>query len=186
MICFKASFKDHYFIIHYPLKGWIIKKTSFNEIFFRSIHDTPSRKNSDASADGSILRRRTPEKKDGSQKEKEKLIEQEKSETGSVKWDVYKHYLRSIGMLLSVTTILLNMVFQGFSIGSNVWLARWSTDPNAGNDTGTRDMYLGVYGALGAGQGKSFCFCFDFYFDQQERMNLSHIAHRKYLHKKIV
>uniref|UniRef100_A0A1B0DM26 ABC-type glutathione-S-conjugate transporter n=1 Tax=Phlebotomus papatasi TaxID=29031 RepID=A0A1B0DM26_PHLPP len=117
-----------------------------------SLHDTPSRKNSDASADGSILRRRTPEKKDGSTKEKEKLIEQEKSETGSVKWDVYKHYLRSIGMLLSVTTILLNMVFQGFSIGSNVWLARWSTDPNAGNDTGTRDMYLGVYGALGAGQ----------------------------------
>ncbi|XP_059617024.1 multidrug resistance-associated protein 1 isoform X3 [Phlebotomus argentipes] len=118
-----------------------------------SVHDSPSRKNSDASSDTSALRRRTPDKKDGNQKEKEKLIEQEKSETGSVKWEVYKHYLRSIGTLLSLTTIFLNMVFQGFSIGSNVWLARWSTDPNAGNDTGTRDMYLGVYGALGAGQG---------------------------------
>ncbi|XP_059617041.1 multidrug resistance-associated protein 1 isoform X5 [Phlebotomus argentipes] len=117
-----------------------------------SVHDSPSRKNSDASSDTSALRRRTPDKKDGNQKEKEKLIEQEKSETGSVKWEVYKHYLRSIGTLLSLTTIFLNMVFQGFSIGSNVWLARWSTDPNAGNDTGTRDMYLGVYGALGAGQ----------------------------------
>ncbi|XP_055685130.1 multidrug resistance-associated protein 1 isoform X4 [Lutzomyia longipalpis] len=118
-----------------------------------SIHDTSSsRRNSEVSTDGSVLRRRTPEKKDGNAKEKEKLIEQEKSETGSVKWEVYKHYLRSIGLLLSVTTIFLNMVFQGFSIGSNIWLARWSTDPNAGNDTGTRDMYLGVYGALGAGQ----------------------------------
>ncbi|GAB0099313.1 multidrug resistance-associated protein 1 [Sergentomyia squamirostris] len=118
-----------------------------------SIHDSsPSRKGSDASAEGNVLRRRTPGAKEGNTKEKEKLIEQEKSETGSVKWEVYKHYLRSIGMLLSITTIFLNMVFQGFSIGSNIWLARWSTDPNAGNDTGTRDMYLGVYGALGAGQ----------------------------------
>ncbi|XP_059617015.1 multidrug resistance-associated protein 1 isoform X2 [Phlebotomus argentipes] len=123
-----------------------------------SVHDSPSRKNSDASSDTSALRRRTPDKKDGNQKEKEKLIEQEKSETGSVKWEVYKHYLRSIGTLLSLTTIFLNMVFQGFSIGSNVWLARWSTDPNAGNDTGTRDMYLGVYGALGAGQAIAFYF----------------------------
>jgi len=71
-----------------------------------------------------------------------------------VKWDVYKHYLKSIGIFLSLTTVLLNMVFQGFSIGSNIWLSRWSSDPNAGNDTQLRDMYLGVYGAFGAGQGK--------------------------------
>lgn len=86
-------------------------------------------------------------------KEKDTLIEQEKAETGSVKWPVYKHYLRSIGMVLSIATILLNMLFQGFSIGSNIWLSRWSTDQRASNDTGVRDMYLGVYGALGFGQG---------------------------------
>lgn len=87
------------------------------------------------------------------EKEKDTLIETEKAETGSVKWDVYKHYLRSIGMALSIATIILNMAFQGFSIGSNIWLSRWSTDERAANDTSVRDMYLGVYGALGLGQG---------------------------------
>lgn len=47
----------------------------------------------------------------------EKLIEIEKAETGSVKWDVYKHYLKSIGIFLSLATILLNMVFQGKDAG---------------------------------------------------------------------
>lgn len=50
------------------------------------------------------------------------------------------------------------MAFQGFSIGSNIWLSKWSNDNetvvNGTVDTGKRDMYLGVYGALGIGQGK--------------------------------
>lgn len=85
--------------------------------------------------------------------EKNKLIEQEKSEVGSVKWDVYKHYLKSIGVFLSVATIILNVIFQGFAIGSNIWLSRWSVDKTAGTDTGVRDMYLGVYGVFGLCQG---------------------------------
>lgn len=116
-----------------------------------------TRQNSESSDEASGIRRRKSDqpKADKEQEGKEKLIEQEKAETGSVKWEVYKHYLRSIGMLLSFTTIFLNMLFQGFSIGSNVWLSRWSTDPRASNETGVRDMYLGVYGALGFGQGES-------------------------------
>lgn len=88
----------------------------------------------------------------------EKLIETEKAETGSVKWEVYSHYLKSIGIVLTTSTIILNMLFQTFSIGSNVWLARWSTDVPANNtvqDPAKRDMYLGVYGALGVGQAMS-------------------------------
>nr|XP_029724825.1 multidrug resistance-associated protein 1-like isoform X4 [Aedes albopictus] len=112
-----------------------------------------SRQNSDISGSQSSLRRRTPEKKIPEEAQKNKLIEQEKSETGSVKWEVYKHYLKSIGLTLSVATVFLNMIFQGFSIGSNLWLSRWSTDEAAENDTSVRDMYLGVYGAFGAGQG---------------------------------
>lgn len=50
------------------------------------------------------------------------------------------------------------MVFQAFSIGSNVWLSAWSNDNeivvNGTTDKNKRDMYLGVYGALGIGQGK--------------------------------
>ncbi|XP_058124357.1 multidrug resistance-associated protein 1 isoform X3 [Anopheles coustani] len=108
-----------------------------------------SRQNSTTDSSSS-LRRRTSEK--APDVPKTKLIETEKSETGSVKWDVYKHYLKSIGLTLSVATVILNMIFQGFSIGSNLWLSRWSTDDSAENDTSVRDMYLGVYGAFGAGQ----------------------------------
>lgn len=94
----------------------------------------------------------------------QKLIEAEKTERGSVKWEVYKHYLKSIGIFLTIITLLLNAVFQGFSIGSNVWLSVWSNDKeivvNGTQDTGKRDMYLGVYGALGIGQGKFFLLYF--------------------------
>ncbi|XP_075224809.1 multidrug-Resistance like Protein 1 isoform X1 [Lycorma delicatula] len=86
----------------------------------------------------------------------DKLIETEKAETGSVKWSVYKHYLNSIGLFLSVATIILNVIFQGFSIGSNLWLSAWSSDTSLNNasniDTSKRDLYLGVYAGLGVGQ----------------------------------
>ncbi|XP_018359852.1 PREDICTED: multidrug resistance-associated protein 1 isoform X1 [Trachymyrmex cornetzi] len=93
----------------------------------------------------------------------EKLTEVEKAETGSVKWKVYSHYLKSIGWFLSISTIVMNAVFQSFSIGSSVWLSVWSNDNQAvGNntfDTAKRDMYLGVYGALGFGQAVASFFC---------------------------
>ncbi|KAK7866924.1 hypothetical protein R5R35_001662 [Gryllus longicercus] len=88
----------------------------------------------------------------------EKLIETEKAETGSVKWGVYSHYLKSIGLVLAVSTLLFNVLFQAFSIGSNMWLSRWSTDlpdDGTGQEASKRDMYLGVYGALGVGQAVS-------------------------------
>ncbi|XP_060530036.1 multidrug resistance-associated protein 1-like isoform X5 [Cylas formicarius] len=87
----------------------------------------------------------------------EKLIETEKSETGSVSWAVYQHYIRSIGVFITLMTVFLNMCFQGFSIGSNVWLGIWADDKDMVDQNGTvntakRDLYLGVYGALGIGQ----------------------------------
>ncbi|KMQ91536.1 multidrug-resistance like protein isoform e [Lasius niger] len=89
----------------------------------------------------------------------EKLIEVEKAETGSVKWKVYSYYLKSIGWFLAISTIVMNAVFQSFSIGSSVWLSVWSSDNQTivnGTvdtvDTAKRDMYLGVYGVLGLGQ----------------------------------
>lgn len=84
----------------------------------------------------------------------QKLIETEKSEVGSVKWDVYKHYLKSIGVSLTVLTIILNIIYQGFSVGSNMWLSKWSNDNSTDSDA--RNMYLGVYAAFGLGQGKMF------------------------------
>ncbi|XP_055852953.1 multidrug resistance-associated protein 1 isoform X7 [Episyrphus balteatus] len=88
----------------------------------------------------------SPAKDDG------KLIEIEKSQTGGVDFAVYKHYIKSIGITLAVSTILLNFLFQVFAIGSNLWLTKWSTDTAAQTDTSLRNMYLGVYGAFGFGQ----------------------------------
>lgn len=103
-----------------------------------------------------------------------------------MKWDVYKHYLKSIGWTLALATILLNIIFQGFSIGSNIWLSKWSTD-NRSSEEYWRNIYLGGnffvskinkiiflmcysmifsgYGAFGIGQGEKFerklCFFFN-------------------------
>nr|XP_031833208.1 multidrug resistance-associated protein 1-like isoform X3 [Nomia melanderi] len=88
---------------------------------------------------------------------KDKLIEVERTETGSVKWQVYSHYFKSIGWFLSIATIIMNAIYQGFSIGSNSWLSVWSndnlTDYNNTFNRAKQDMYLGVYGGLGLGQG---------------------------------
>ncbi|XP_065356725.1 multidrug resistance-associated protein 1 isoform X5 [Calliphora vicina] len=88
--------------------------------------------------------------------EQGKLIETEKSQTGGVEFAVYKHYIKSVGIFLSMATLILNFVFQAFQIGSNLWLTKWSNDQQVANDTGLRDMYLGVYGAFGFGQVLSF------------------------------
>lgn len=67
-------------------------------------------------------------------------------------------YIRSIGVVLTVVTILLNAVYQLSSIGSNLWLSVWSSDTttvvNGTQDIAKTDMYLGIYGAFGLGQGK--------------------------------
>ncbi|XP_076374474.1 multidrug-Resistance like Protein 1 isoform X2 [Megalopta genalis] len=93
----------------------------------------------------------------------DKLVEVEKTETGSVKWQVYSHYFKSIGWFLSIATIVMNAIFQGFSIGSNSWLSVWSndnlTDYNNTFDKAKQDMYLGVYGGLGLGQAMASFFC---------------------------
>ncbi|CAG0920359.1 unnamed protein product [Notodromas monacha] len=89
------------------------------------------------------------------------LIEKEHSETGKVKLSVYAHYLKSIGIVISSVTIALYVFSQICAVGSNVWLSFWANDapPNGTTlDTGKRDMYLGVYGALGLGQALAIFF----------------------------
>lgn len=89
-----------------------------------------------------------------------KLIEDEEAETGSVKWEIYKHYFQSIGVFLSIVSLLFIFAFQAFEVGANLWLTKWSTDESAGTDTSRRDMYLGVYGGFGIAQGKKKCSMF--------------------------
>ncbi|XP_050310916.1 multidrug resistance-associated protein 1 isoform X2 [Anthonomus grandis grandis] len=133
-----------------------------NELRKRSRSDSGS-----SALNGSLQRQKSVDSAKSHRKESkekngplegEKLIEAEKSETGSVSWKVYQHYLKSIGTFTVIATVVLNMLFQVFSIGSNVWLGYWSEPQNAAiNDTNitvqiSRDVGLGVYGALGIGQ----------------------------------
>lgn len=57
-------------------------------------------------------------------------------------------------------TILMNLLFQGFSIGSNYWLSLWASDmsavDNGHQNIEKRNVYLTVYALLGLGQGEFF------------------------------
>ncbi|CAL4099766.1 unnamed protein product, partial [Meganyctiphanes norvegica] len=111
--------------------------------------------------DGSLRRRGSKKISEsgtiGDKKSKpgEKLVEAEKSETGKVSSSVYSYYMRAIGMLSSFLTMFFYAASQGCTVGSNIWLSRWSDaniTVNGTQDHGARDMYLGVYGAMGIGQ----------------------------------
>nr|XP_045608210.1 multidrug resistance-associated protein 1-like isoform X2 [Procambarus clarkii] len=80
----------------------------------------------------------------------DKIIEAEKAETGKVDFGVYRYYIQAIGVWSTVLTLVFYVFSQASTLGSNVWLSVWAEDTD--NDTKTRDMYLGVYGALGFGQ----------------------------------
>lgn len=62
---------------------------------------------------------------------------------------------------MCISTIALSIIFQGFSISSNIWLSIWSNDNdnnknsnvNGTHDESKRNLYLTVYGLLGFGQG---------------------------------
>ncbi|XP_054264491.1 ATP-binding cassette sub-family C member 3-like [Macrosteles quadrilineatus] len=86
----------------------------------------------------------------------DKLIQAEKTETGSVKLGVYMHYLKSAGLLLSVATLGFQLVSQALGIASNIWLSDWSSDTSAAvdgvQDKDKRNFYLEVYTALGFSQ----------------------------------
>ena len=66
---------------------------------------------------------------------------------------VYGYYMRAIGSIILVVTIVLYAVWQACMVLSNMWLSKWSEDPNS-TEPAVRDLYLGVYGGLEIGQGK--------------------------------
>ncbi|KAL5019777.1 hypothetical protein ScPMuIL_002669 [Solemya velum] len=94
-------------------------------------------------------------------KPKDKLIEEEKSETGKVSRRVYFKYTGAIGCFASCIILLLFTIYQASAIGANIWLSQWTDDSylkthqNESNTTEYQDknnLYLGVYGGLGAAQ----------------------------------
>jgi len=96
-----------------------------------------------------------PENSKASTKTGEILIETEKAEIGGVKWSVYGYYTKSVGYGASAVSVAFYLIYQGFSVGSNIWLSSWADDPRASTDPGVRNMYLAVYGGLGVLQSLS-------------------------------
>lgn len=81
------------------------------------------------------------------------LIEKEEAATGAVGFAVYWQYFKSIGIWTGSWALFFNAANQGLSVYASIWLTDWSEDPEASTDNSVRDKYLGVYGALGGGQG---------------------------------
>ncbi|ODM88268.1 Multidrug resistance-associated protein 1 [Orchesella cincta] len=81
----------------------------------------------------------------------DKLIETETAETEGVKASVYLDYFRAAGWGLTFATIAFYVVFQGFSVGTNLWLSEWTNLPvvNGTQDASERNFYLGIYAVLG-------------------------------------
>lgn len=78
-------------------------------------------------------------------------------------------YLKGFGAFLVAVTIITNISNQAFSVYSNTWLSEWSEDTNS-TQPHVRDMYLGVYGALGVLQCKDsrlYIYCHSSFFHLQ-------------------
>ena len=86
---------------------------------------------------------------DQTKKDNGRIIVKEESAKGSVSWNVYLTYVKSCSIFAAISTILVMVMGQCASAGSNIWLEHWgstNTDPSRRLDT---RLYLGVYGAFG-------------------------------------
>ncbi|XP_054162838.1 multidrug resistance-associated protein 1-like [Oppia nitens] len=94
-------------------------------------------------------------KKDNNNKKIGRLIESEKSETGSVKWTVYLEYFRRVGYIGSIAVLLSYVGSSAFNIAASQWLSMWSDDsedPELVDDIRWRNIRLGVYAVFGSGE----------------------------------
>ena len=92
-------------------------------------------------------------------KENEKLIQEERNETGKVKLSVLISYIKSLKWQLAATFMTFFLIYQAATIGANFWLTTWTEDKtfvnypsNSSEYKSKQDMYLGGYGGIGVAQ----------------------------------
>ena len=74
-----------------------------------------------------------PEKKkkdeEGEDKDEQKkaLISEEKAETGRVNFSVMLTYCKAATWYMAISVVLFNALSTGVGVGTNFWLAEWST-----------------------------------------------------------
>ncbi|CAG5132940.1 unnamed protein product, partial [Candidula unifasciata] len=94
-----------------------------------------------------------------------RLIEEETSEEGKVKTAVLLAFLRAFGYVATAVVLMSVLLYNGFNVGSGVWLSEWTDDlflkneNNSGTDSYTSKtyMYLGVYTVLSLLQVAANC-----------------------------
>ncbi|KAK4296996.1 hypothetical protein Pmani_030548 [Petrolisthes manimaculis] len=103
------------------------------------------------------------------------LVQEEKAETGKVKFGVYRDYSRAMGYLRTVLPLLFFIIGQGCQAGSNVWLSLYTAEStqqqqqqqhqnnsnNSNNNNVTapnfdRTLFLIGYGGFGTSQAVFF------------------------------
>ncbi|CAL1297888.1 unnamed protein product [Larinioides sclopetarius] len=121
----------------------------------KSMFDTPEKRSGKKSKDVSkhpAMDRRQSSKPEAAGT---KLTEKESMQVGSVKSSVYFDYVKSYGYWNFFFTFICYILSNGFSVGSSLWLSVWSNDslnPEAAADTHLRNVRLGAYSGLGAGE----------------------------------
>ncbi|XP_075908924.1 multidrug resistance-associated protein 1 isoform X2 [Petromyzon marinus] len=84
---------------------------------------------------------------------KERLVQDEKMETGRVSLAVYQQYGRAVGAPLALCVALLYALQGAATVGQGVWLSDWTGDAVVNGTQGGTGPRLAVYAALGFTQG---------------------------------
>ncbi|XP_059143338.1 multidrug resistance-associated protein 1-like [Physella acuta] len=117
-----------------------------------SKHLTSSHKEKDVKE---VVKTDTKKSKPGTE-----LTEEEKTETGKVRYSVFLVYFKAIGYAATIFFFTFFAGYQAVNVYSSIWLSEWTADDiltnrslsNTSQYQDRNDLYLGVYGALGAGQ----------------------------------
>ncbi|XP_052069136.1 multidrug resistance-associated protein 1-like [Mytilus californianus] len=84
------------------------------------------------------------------------LIQEESTESLSVKLSVIMTYARAVGFKVALVILTINMVHEVAEMYLDVWLSKWTQDHTNGTVNETqRNMRLGIYGAIGLFRGVS-------------------------------
>ncbi|XP_024000248.1 multidrug resistance-associated protein 1-like, partial [Salvelinus sp. IW2-2015] len=89
-----------------------------------------------------------------------RITEADKANTGRVKLSVFWEYMKGYrGGVVLCQYLSCSSVTTVASLFSNYWLSLWTDDPVITEPQPSREMRLGVYGALGVSQGIAvFCY----------------------------
>lgn len=79
----------------------------------------------------------------------DRLITVEESAKGSVTWDVYKQYAKSCSLYGVITMLLLLVLSQLASVGTNLWLKYWSSRNQDNGANNSVWFYLAIYALIG-------------------------------------